>query len=169
MIEIDITEDQRQRAKELYEFNVLKGSVTEGKGNEVGALGEVIVWDQFKKITEYVGSYDYDMIIRGKKVDVKTKLQNFEPKPYHRANIFAYNIRQKCDYYCFVAILSDLSKGWVIGWKEKDKFFEEAIFKKKGEVDNVGTNEGWVFKGDCYCLNNDQLDNKVKERSTSIN
>jgi|LakMenEpi03Aug12_release.lakeMendotaPanAssembly.Ray.scaffolds.fasta_scaffold00015_25 hypothetical protein len=169
MIEIDITDDQKQRAKELYEFNVLKGSVTEGKGNEVGALGEVIVWDQFKKITKYVGSYDYDMIIRGKKVDVKTKLQNFEPKPYHRANIFAYNIRQKCDYYCFVAILSDLSKGWIIGWKEKDKFFEEAIFKKKGEVDNVGTNEGWVFKGDCYCLNNDQLDNKVKERSTSIN
>ena len=169
MIEIDITEDQRQRAKELYEFNVLKGSVTEGKGNEVGALGEVIVWDQFKKITEYVGSYDYDMIIRGKKVDVKTKLQNFAPKPYHRANIFAYNIRQKCDYYCFVAILSDLSKGWIIGWKEKERFFKEAIFKKKGEVDNVGTNEGWVFKGDCYCLNNDQLDNKVKERSSSIN
>ena len=71
MVEIDITEDQRQRAKELYEFNVLKGSVTEGKGNEVGALGEIIVWDQYEKKTEYVGCYDYDMIIKGKimKVD----------------------------------------------------------------------------------------------------
>jgi hypothetical protein len=37
MEEILITEDQKKRAKELYEFKVLKGSVTEGKGNEVGA------------------------------------------------------------------------------------------------------------------------------------
>jgi hypothetical protein len=58
--EILITDDQRKRAKELYEFNVLKGSVTEGKGNEVGALGEIIVWDEYKKKTKYVGSYDYD-------------------------------------------------------------------------------------------------------------
>jgi hypothetical protein len=49
MIEIEITEEQRKRAKELYEFNVLKGSVTKGKGNEVGALGEVIVLDYFSK------------------------------------------------------------------------------------------------------------------------
>ena len=170
MVEIEITEDQRKRAKELYEFNVLKGSVTKGKGNEVGALGEVIVLDYFseKTETEYVGSYDYDMIIKKKKVDVKTKLQNFAPKPYHRANIFAYNIRQKCDYYCFVAILSDLSKGWIIGWKQKDKFFEEAIFRKKGEVDEGGTNEGWTFKDDCYCLNNSQLDNKIKKKVKDI-
>ena len=43
MIKIKITDDQRKRGKELYEFNVLNGSVTEGEGNEVGALGEVIV------------------------------------------------------------------------------------------------------------------------------
>ena len=164
MEEILITDDQRKRAKELYEFKVLKGSVTEGKGNEVGALGEIIVWDKYKNKTKYVGSYDYDMIIKGVKVDVKTKAQNFPPASHHTYNIFAYNTKQKCDYYCFVAILSDLSKGWIIGWKEKEKFFKEAIFKKKGEVDDAGTNEGWVFKGDCYCLNNDQLENKVKEK-----
>jgi len=168
VVEIDITEDQRQRAKELYEFNVLKGSVTEGKGNEVGALGEIIVWDQYKKKTEYVGSYDYDMIIKGKKVDVKTKLQNMAPQPYHRANIFAYNTRQKCDYYCFVAILSDLSKGWIIGWKEKEKFFEEAEFHKKGTVDKKGSDPTWTFKGDCYCLDNSQLETKPKKEIQDI-
>ncbi len=78
MIEIEITEEQRKRAKELYEFNVLKGSVTKGKGNEVGALGEVIVLDYFSKKTEteYVGSYDYDMIIKITKFCTKTLSQS---------------------------------------------------------------------------------------------
>lgn len=162
MREFLITEDQRKRAKELYEFNVLKGSVTEGRGNEVGALGEILVWDAYKSKTEYVGDYNYDMIIKKKKVDVKTKLQNMAPEPYHRANIFAFNTRQKCDYYCFVAILTDLSKGWIIGWKRKEDFFSEAEFHKKGEVDMKGSDPTWTFKGDCYCLDNSQLENKVK-------
>ena len=97
MKEILITEDQRKRAKELYEFNVLKGSVTKGKGNEVGALGEIIVWDRYKSRVEYEGCYDYDMKIKGVKVDVKTKAQNYPPASHHTYNIFAYNIKQKCD------------------------------------------------------------------------
>lgn len=94
MKEILISDDQRKRAKELYEFNVLNGSVTKGKGNEVGALGEIIVWDRYKSLVEYVGSYDYDMIIKGKKVDFKTKAQNFPPASHHTYNIFAFNTKQ---------------------------------------------------------------------------
>ena len=160
MKEILISEDQRKRAKELYEFKVLKGSVTEGKGNEIGALGEIIVWDKYHKKTEYVGSYDYDMIIKGVKVDVKTKAQNVPPASHHTYNIFAYNTKQKCDYYCFVVVLNDLTKAWIVGWKEKERFFKEAIFRKQGEVDDNIPNNTWVFKDDCYCLNIKQLDNK---------
>jgi hypothetical protein len=54
--EILITEEQRTRAEELYKFNVLKGSVTEGEGNKVGALGEIIVFDKYANKTKYVGS-----------------------------------------------------------------------------------------------------------------
>ena len=161
MIQIQITDSQRKRAQELYAFNVLNGSVTQGKGNEVGALGEIIVWDRYASVTEYVGDYNYDMIIKNVKVDVKTKLQNMAPQPFHRANIFAFNTKQKCDYYCFVAILTDLSIGWIIGWKGKDEFFKEAEFHKKGEVDLKGSDPTWTFKGDCYCLDNSQLENKI--------
>ena len=160
MIEISITDDQRKRAKDLYDFNVLNGSVTEGKGNEVGALGEIIVLDRYKDIGEYVGHYDYDLIIKGKKIDVKTKKQNVPPQLSHKANIFAWNTTQKCDYYCFVAIHSSLKTGWILGWKDKTKFFEEATFRKKGEVDKTGTNEGWTFKHDCYVMTNSDLDLK---------
>jgi hypothetical protein len=161
--EILITEDQKKRAKELYEFNVLNGSVTKGKGNEVGALGEIIVWDKYKSKTKYVGDYNYDMIIKGVKVDVKTKAQNLPPSDHHTYNIFAFNTKQKCDYYCFVVILNDLTKGWIVGWKEKEAFFKEAKFRKKGDVDDNTPNSSFRFTGDCYCLNIKQLELKVKK------
>ena len=158
MIKINITEEQRRRAEELYGFNVLNGSVTEGEGNKVGSLGEIIVLDYYKDYSKYAGEYDYDLLIKGKKVDVKSKKQNVPPNPSHKANIFAWNTTQKRDYYCFVAIHSNLKVGWIIGWKEKEAFFKEAIFRKKGEVDTTGTNVGWTFKSDCYCLTVADLD-----------
>jgi hypothetical protein len=162
IVTIKITEDQKKRARKLYEFNVLNGSVTEGEGNEVGALGEIIVLDYYGDKAEYVGDYNYDMIIKGKKVDVKTKKQAVIPQPTHKANIFAYNTKQQCDYYCFVAIHTSLKKGWILGWKEKEKFFNEATFRKGGEVDETGNNKGWVFKSDCYVMTNADLDWGVK-------
>jgi hypothetical protein len=158
MIKINITDEQRKRGKELYEFNVLNGSVTEGEGNEVGALGEIIVLDYYGERAEYVGDYNYDLIIKGKKVDVKTKKQNVPPKSHHTYNIFAFNTKQKCDYYCFVVILSDIKTGWIVGWKKKDEFFNQATFRKKGEVDDTIPNCSWTFKGDCYCLKITDLD-----------
>ena len=162
--EILITDDQRKRAEKLYEFKELKDSVTKGEGNEVGALGEIIVWDKYANLTEYAGKYDYDMIIKGVKVDVKTKKQNYPPAPHHTYNIFAFNTKQKCDYYCFVVINTDSTKAWIVGWKNKEDFFKEARFRKKGEKDDNIPNGKWTFKGDCYCLNSSQLENKVKNK-----
>lgn len=163
MITIDITDDQRKRGEELYEFGVLNGSVTEGEGNKVGALGEIIVMDYYGDKAEYAGDFNYDLIIKDKKVDVKTKKQAIIPRAHHKANIFAYNTTQKCDYYCFVAIHHTLKRGWILGWKAKDKFFEEATFRKSGEVDETGYNKGWVFKDDCYVMTNADLDGFDKE------
>jgi hypothetical protein len=158
MKKITITDEQRKRAEELYEFNVLKGSVTKGEGNKVGALGEIIVLDNYGDKAVYVGDYNYDLIIKDKKVDVKTKKQAVPPRPEHKANIFAYNTKQKCDFYCFVAIHSSLKTGWILGWKEKEKFFKEATFRRKGELDETGSNKGWTFKHDCYVMTNADLD-----------
>lgn len=161
MQEILITEDQRQRSKKLYEFNILNGSVTQGKGNEAGALGEIVVWDRYISLVRYIGSYDFDMFIKMMKVDVKTKVQNYPPAPHHTYNIFAFNTKQKCDYYCFVVVHTDLTRAWIVGWKQKDAFFKEAKFRKKGEIDDNIPNSTWAFKGDCYCLNIGQLENNI--------
>jgi hypothetical protein len=151
VIEIKITEDQRERGRELYKFNVLRGSVTKGEGNKVGALGEILVWDRYKKVTEYVGNFDFDLLIKGKKVDVKTKKQNIPPATHHSCNIFAKHKKQKCDYYCFVFIHVSMETGWIVGWKEKEKFYAEATFREKGEIDDT-LNTTWEYKDDCYTM-----------------
>jgi len=45
---IEISEDQINRAKKLYPFKELKGSITKGKSNIYGALGEIIIYDIIK-------------------------------------------------------------------------------------------------------------------------
>ena len=47
MITVSIEEVQIEKAKKLYSFNALRGSITKGKSNIYGALGEVIVSDYF--------------------------------------------------------------------------------------------------------------------------
>ena len=42
---IKISKEQIERAKKLYPFQKLRGSITKGKGNLIGAVGEIIVYD----------------------------------------------------------------------------------------------------------------------------
>ena len=46
---IEISKEQIERAKKLYPFKELKGSITKGEGNLRGALGEIIVFDIFNE------------------------------------------------------------------------------------------------------------------------
>jgi hypothetical protein len=46
---IEISKEQIERAKKLYPFKELKGSITKGKSNIYGALGEIIIYDINKK------------------------------------------------------------------------------------------------------------------------
>lgn len=89
---------------------------------------------------------------------LKQKNKMYPPAQHHTFNIFAFNIKQECDYYCFVVIHSSLEKGWIVGWKGKEEFFKTARFRKKGEVDDTIPNCTWTFKGDCYCLKITELD-----------
>ena len=54
-------------------------------------------------------TFDYDLIINNKKIDVKTKrfTSKFTPNKNWTLNIPNYNTKQKCDYYCFVGMSDD--------------------------------------------------------------
>jgi len=131
MVKINITDEQRKRGKELYEFNVLNGSVTRGDGNLAGAIGEIIVLDKYSKHSKYVGDYDYDLLIKDKKIDVKTKRCDYRPDDHHQANIFSFNTTQKCDYYCFVYVDYKLTRAWIVGWKEKINFMKKLPLRSE--------------------------------------
>tara|TARA_R110001632_G_C11073520_1_gene387625 strand:+ start:36 stop:518 length:483 start_codon:yes stop_codon:yes gene_type:complete len=146
---IKITNEQIKRAKKLYPFEELKGSITKGKSNIYGALGEVIVYDIYKKNglnVDFNSTYDYDLIIEKHKVDVKTKRTTVKPKHNYLCSISSFNTRQKCDFYFFLRINENLKECYLLGYKRKKNFFEEATFNKKGSLDV----NGWAFKDDCY-------------------
>jgi len=125
-----ISKQQIERAKKLYPFKELKGSITKGKGNMFGALGEIVVCDLFKSRgldVDFNSTYDYDLIINGNKVDVKTKRTTVVPKDYYLCSISSFNTRQKCDYYFFLRINENMEDCYLLGWKSKEDFFHEAI------------------------------------------
>ena len=147
---INITPEQVTRAKDLYYFDSLNGSITNGKGNIYGAVGEIITFDYFASVTdcEQSNNFDYDLIIDGYRVDVKTKRSNVAPKHYFNCSIPSFNTSQRCDYYFFVRVTDDLKTGYLLGYISKDNFFTNARLNKKGEQDG----SGFVFKTDCYNL-----------------
>ena len=157
MIELLITENQIKRAKKLYSFNNLNNSITKGKSEIFGAVGEIVALDFYNRESlnaSYVGSFDYDLRVYDKRVDVKTKKVNNAPELNHNATIPAINTKQRTDIYLFVYVLSDLSKAFLVGWLPKDLFFETATLKRKGEFDG---NTSFQYRADTYSTTLDKL------------
>jgi len=154
MIKIIPTQEQIARAQELFDFRALKNSITQGDGNLAGALGEIIACDYYQ--AEQKNTYDYDLVMRNHDgeevmVDVKTKRHNQDltPNPTWSAVVSNYNTHQQCDYYCFVGMGYDLSVAYIFGFMQKDDFYNQSTFCRKGEIDPLGNGE-WKFSSDCY-------------------
>ena len=106
-----ISQSQLKRAQELYEFNNLRNSITEGKSQIYGAIGEIVVWDWLCNAgveTEYHGTKDYDLFAEDVTIDVKTIRVNTPPTNEHNANISAHNTQQKTFMYFWVYVLEDM-------------------------------------------------------------
>lgn len=149
MIKLNITDQQIIEAQKLYNFKALNNSITEGESQIYGALGEVMVMDFLRSLNKpvnYIGSYDYDLEINGKKIDVKTIKTDKEPTNDFNANISAFNTRQQTDFYLWCSVAESMKYGYIIGYLEKDEFYRVAELKKKGQID-WGK---WVFKSDTY-------------------
>lgn len=149
ILQIPTTKDQVKRAQTLAdEMGTLKNSITRGKGNVLGFLGEIVLADHFG--WKQANTYDYDLLMpNGKTVDVKSKQCRSIPLPHYECSISSYNTKQACDYYAFNRIKSDLSVLWFAGLKSKELYFTQATKKHKGEVD---PSNGFMFRSDCFNL-----------------
>jgi hypothetical protein len=148
LIEVSITNEQIDVAeRKSKEMGIIRNSIRKGEGNFVGFLGEAIVSDYFGGI--HANTYDYDVIIKDKKVDVKTKKTTVVPLPEYLCTVADFNTKQKCDYYYFVRINISTMKGYLLGGLTKNAFYKKAKFYKKGELDPI-SDLGWTFTADCY-------------------
>ena len=72
MIEVQITNAMREVAHDMSsEMGILKRSITRGQGNVYGFLGELVALDVLDGLHQ--NTMDYDIIVDGYKIDVKTK------------------------------------------------------------------------------------------------
>lgn len=149
MIKITISEADIEEAKKLFDFKKLNNSITSGEGNLSGALGEILVCKYFNGRQE--NTFDYDLIIRDTKIDVKTKryTAGLTPNINWNLNIPDFNTTQKCDYYCFIGLSDKHDVAYIYGFINKEQFYNIAIFGKSGEIDPQG-NGTWKYRADCY-------------------
>ena len=148
MRHIKITNKHIELAEKMSKsMGTLNNSITKGQGNIVGFLGEIIVAEYLDIILD--NTYDYDLIYKNKKIDVKSKKVTTPPKSYYECSIAALNTKQKCDLYIFTRITKDLSRGWILGYLDKEKYLNDSKLLKKDEIDS---DNGWKVLTDCYNL-----------------
>lgn len=146
MVEIVISEPMILTAKQKADdLGVLNNSILNGDGNVIGFLGELML----EKISncKIVNTYDYDLISDfGETIDVKTKRCSRKPLDNYECSVNKFNDKQKCDYYAFVRVLDNLSRGWFLGLISKDDFMKKSIKKYAGEIDR---SNNFLFRSDC--------------------
>jgi len=155
MIKLQITQSQIKRAEKLFSFNKLKNSIKEGEGNLLGAIGEIVAFDYYQeqgKLVIHSGDFNFDLLIDGSKIEVKTMEVNATPKEYHECNVSLYNAEQQCDYYLFLNVDSSHSTAYIKGYVSKERFKKIRQLRLKGEK-----NGSFEYKCDTFVVLNSQL------------
>lgn len=153
MIEVTVSPGVLVEAhRKSVEMGALRNSITGGGGNLAGFIGEGLTAEYLSTVgpIDYTNTYQYDMIFnRDVAVDVKTKQTSVKPLLTYDCSISAKQLKQDCEVYVFCRVLKDFSRGWIMGWRQKDSYFDEANFMEKGVID---PSNGWKVSMDCYNL-----------------
>lgn len=130
------------------DIGILKNSITKGGGNVVAVQGEYLVNYLFggEFETDEILRNEYDLIIDGKKVEVKTQRGN---RPPPGVNVNADRSIQECDAFFFCQFFYH-PVGRFAGWLTRDEFVALKVLIKKGEqypgVPIVAKADVWVVQ-----------------------
>ena len=158
-----------QKAEALGSIN---NSILKGGGNRAGYLGEEAVaaflGADVVSNDEGVAKYNHDLLLNGKRIEVKTKRRTVPPRDNYDVSVAKTSTHQKPDLYVFVSLqfgktegegrektYSDLRQIWLVGQKTPDEYFKEAKLWKQGDVD---TDNGFSTHVDMYNLPIEKLD-----------
>ena len=150
MEEIKIQKEWITEAKKRsLDLGRLKNSIEKGRGNVAGFLGEIATLYLLGKdpfCTEY-NTFDYDLMVGDKTVEVKTKRCQSKPRNYYECSVASTSIHQRCTHYVFTRIDNDYKFCWVLGWMTKEDYLKQSKFLKKGDKDG---DNGFIASRDCY-------------------
>jgi hypothetical protein len=135
----------RKARKWNKEIGSLDNSITSGKGNVAGRLGEIA-------FASYIGAdiaddYNFDIVLKGERIEVKTKRRTVRPQGSYMVNVAATSLHQKPDRYVFMSIKFKRKKGfnyygveevWLCGDMLAEDYMKKSKLWKKGKTDNNG-------------------------------
>jgi len=123
-----------------------------------GILGEAVIYDIVHgKLPEYNEAGIVDIVINGKKVDIKTMGRTVYMKPDYVHNFMGYQKDFPNDIYMFNSIVKNERIIQICGWLPKDEFFMKSSFYEKGE-DRFRTNgTSLKAKAPLYEIKNKEL------------
>ena len=134
MLEVPITPQMVEKARAWdAEMGQLANSITGGEGNIAGYVGKYLVSGLLG--VPLTKTYNYDMVFKRYKVEVKTKRCTSPPKMSYECSIAAFNPRQSCDLFVFTRVMKDLSRGWVLGCLSPLDYFRLCVKHEAGEHD----------------------------------
>ena len=142
MIEVNIAKEIISYAERKLKGVSKESSILSKFGSErdrilVGYIGEKIIMN-YLNIEKDVDDFEFDLLSnKGKRLEVKTITCKFKPKPHYWCTVNSHDLdgihKQKADYYIFLRILNDFTKGWILGWISCDDFFQKGTVVKKGK------------------------------------
>lgn len=146
---------------------------TFGEGALVGFLAEIFMEEIYSAIfpdSELIvvadKSFDYDMLLDGNRIDIKSKKRTVPLAPFHDISIADYTTKQQdCQTYAFCSIRLDrVSKVplefYYAGYMGKREYLKQAVFKRKGEPDGGNLKPDgseFLIVEDCWNLKYSQL------------
>lgn len=144
MIEVEITPDMIARAERRLSRVQLDGGRASSKfGSEsgrilTGYLGEQVAIEYFEiDVTQSRETFDYDLILKGKRIEVKSISCKFKPRDHYLCTVNSHDPngvhKQGADYYLFIRILNDNTRAWLLGYMACDEFFRKGQFIEKGK------------------------------------
>jgi hypothetical protein len=148
-------EDRRQARAEAKAMGVLRGSISRGRGNEIGMMGEILVHRDIGGSRVGDTNFACDIVLKnGITVDVKTTKAASVPEPHYVARVYGSEaskgkLSSKCNVYYFVRCNQQMTLATLVGWMPAKKFMEKALFLSKGNVD---PNDGKLSFSDEYVL-----------------
>lgn len=144
----------------------LFNSITDGKGNRAGILGELA-------LAAHLGAAradkrGFDLVLDGKTIEVKTKRRTVTPRGFYEGSVAITSGHQKPDFYAFLSLTFEekrvikgnefyagLTSIWFCGIISYEDFIIKSKFLKKGQHD--GSNK-FIVKADMRNIAYDKLD-----------